>query len=48
MPVTSLADLTKPGLKVAVCQKDVPCGVAAQALFTKNNLTVTPVSEEST
>jgi len=46
VPVTSLADLTKPGAKVVVCQKDVPCGAAAQKLFTQNNLTVTPVSEE--
>ena len=45
-PVTSLADLAKPGVKVVICQKDVPCGVAAAKLFTQNNLTVTPVSEE--
>jgi len=46
VPVTSLADLAKPGVKVVICQKDVPCGAAAQQLFTQNNLTVTPVSEE--
>jgi len=46
VPVTSLADLAKPGVKVVICQKDVPCGAAAQTLFTQNNLTVTPVSEE--
>jgi len=46
VPVTSLADLAKPGVKVVICQKDVPCGAAAQKLFTQNNLTVTPVSEE--
>jgi len=45
-PVTSLADLAKPGVKVVICQKDVPCGAAAAKLFTQNNLTVTPVSEE--
>ncbi len=45
-PVTSLADLAKPGVKVAVCQQDVPCGAAALKLFTQNNLTVTPVSQE--
>ena len=45
-PVTSLADLAKPGVKVVICQKDVPCGAAAATLFTQNNLTVTPVSEE--
>ena len=46
VPVTSLADLANPGVKVAVCQKDVPCGVAADKLFSQNNLTVTPVSQE--
>ena len=46
VPVTSLADLAKPGVKVVICQKDVPCGAAAAKLFTQNNLTVTPVSEE--
>jgi molybdate transport system substrate-binding protein len=45
-PVASLADLAKPGVKVVVCQKDVPCGAAAAKLFTQNNLSVTPVSEE--
>jgi molybdate transport system substrate-binding protein len=44
--VTSLADLAKPGLKVAVCQQAVPCGAAAAKLFAANKLTVTPVSEE--
>ena len=44
--VTSLADLSKPGIKVAVCQKDVPCGVAAQTLFDQNKVTVTPSTEE--
>jgi len=46
VPVASLADLARPGVKVVICQKDVPCGAAAQKLFTQNNLTVTPVSEE--
>jgi len=46
MPVTSLADLAKPGVKVAVCQKDVPCGAAAVKLFDQNKLSVTPVTEE--
>jgi molybdate transport system substrate-binding protein len=45
-PVTSLTDLTKPGVKVAVCQKDVPCGAAAEKLFTQNGLAVTPATLE--
>jgi molybdate transport system substrate-binding protein len=46
VPVTTLADLAKPGVKVAVCQQDVPCGAAALTLFEQNRLTVTPVSQE--
>ena len=47
VPVTSLTDLAKPGVKVAVCQKEVPCGAAALALFEKNSVSVTPASEEA-
>ncbi|MEI6373154.1 MAG: molybdate ABC transporter substrate-binding protein [Actinomycetes bacterium] len=46
IPVTSLADLATPGIKVAVCQIDVPCGATALALFEKNKVTVTPTSQE--
>ena len=45
--VMSVADLGKPGVKVVVCQKEVPCGIAAAAVFAKNKVTVTPVSEEA-
>jgi molybdate transport system substrate-binding protein len=45
-PVASLADLGRPGMKVVVCQPEVPCGAAAQRLFTRNDVAVTPVSEE--
>ena len=45
--VTTLADVAKPTVKVAVCAPAVPCGVAAAALFQKNNLTVTPVTQEA-
>jgi molybdate transport system substrate-binding protein len=44
--VTSLQDLTNPDVKTAVCAADVPCGVAADALFEKNKLAVTPVTRE--
>ena len=47
VPVSSLADLAKPDVKVAVCQPEVPCGVAALTLFEKNQVSVTPVSEEA-
>ncbi len=46
-PVRSLADLARPGVKVAICQPAVPCGAAAQRLFALNQLSVTPVSEEN-
>lgn len=45
-PVTGLADLARPGVKVAVCQEAVPCGAAARTLFARNHLSVTPVSQE--
>jgi molybdate transport system substrate-binding protein len=45
-PVTSLADLANPAVKVAVCAADVPCGVAADTLFAQNSITVTPVTRE--
>jgi len=45
-PVTSLADLANPDVKVAVCAADVPCGTAADKLFEQNSLTVTPVTRE--
>ncbi len=42
--VTGVADLTKPGLKVALCQAQVPCGVTAQQVFDKQKLTVKAVT----
>ncbi len=44
--ITQLSDLAKPGVKVVLCQPQVPCGKVAQEVFTKANLTVKPVSEE--
>lgn len=43
--VTSLADLS--GITLIVCQVEVPCGVAATALFDRNDLDVSPSSYES-
>jgi len=42
--VTGLADL--PGVTLLVCQEQVPCGGAAQRLFEKNSLSVSPASLE--
>ncbi|GAB7041000.1 molybdate ABC transporter substrate-binding protein [Catenuloplanes niger JCM 9533] len=40
--VTGLADLARPGLKVALCAEEVPCGAAAK----RAGVTVTPVTLE--
>lgn len=44
--ITSLKDLTKPGPKVVLCDKTVPCGAAAQKALAASNLKLTPVSYE--
>jgi molybdate transport system substrate-binding protein len=44
--IGSLKDLTKPGLKVALCDKTVPCGAAAHTALTASGLKLTPVSYE--
>lgn len=42
--VATVADLTRPGLKVALCQAQVPCGATAQAVLDKQKLTVKAVT----
>ncbi|MEU2586028.1 molybdate ABC transporter substrate-binding protein [Streptomyces avermitilis] len=44
--VSSLKDLTKSGLKVVLCDKEVPCGAAAQKALDASKLRLTPVSYE--
>ena len=44
--IASLADLAKPGVKVALCQAQVPCGKVAAEVFANAGLTVKPVTEE--
>ncbi|MFE0254385.1 molybdate ABC transporter substrate-binding protein [Streptomyces sp. NPDC059010] len=44
--VASLKDLTKSGLKVVLCDKEVPCGAAAQKALDASKLKLTPVSYE--
>lgn len=44
--ITSLSDLARPGVKVAVCQAQVPCGKVAAEVFADAELTVKPVTEE--
>jgi molybdate transport system substrate-binding protein len=44
--ITAVADLARPGLKVAVCQAQVPCGEAAAKVLANVGARVTPVTEE--
>jgi molybdate transport system substrate-binding protein len=44
--ITSLADLTKPGLKLVICAPAVPCGSAAAKVAKAAGLKFKPVSEE--
>jgi molybdate transport system substrate-binding protein len=44
--IASLKDLTKSGLKVVLCDKEVPCGAAAQKALEASDLKLTPVSYE--
>jgi molybdate transport system substrate-binding protein len=42
--VTSVADLAKSSVKVALCQPQVPCGVIATEVFKNAKITVKPVT----
>jgi len=44
--VDSLDDLADPSVKTAVCQPQVPCGVAAEKAFANAGITVSPVTLE--
>ncbi|HET7476088.1 MAG TPA: molybdate ABC transporter substrate-binding protein [Dermatophilaceae bacterium] len=44
--VDDLSDLAAPGVKVALCQAQVPCGATAAKVFANAGLAVTPVTEE--
>jgi molybdate transport system substrate-binding protein len=44
--ITGVADLAKAGVKVALCEPQVPCGVTARQVFTNAKVTVKPVSLE--
>jgi len=46
--IHSFADLAKPGLRVAVCQSPLPCGVARQRIEDNTGVHLDPTSEEST
>jgi molybdate transport system substrate-binding protein len=44
--ITALSDLDKPGVNVALCAPEVPCGAAARTALAPANLTITPVTLE--
>jgi molybdate transport system substrate-binding protein len=44
--ITTLADLAKPDVKVALCAEQVPCGAAARKALQTAGVTVTPVTLE--
>ncbi|MGW0613825.1 molybdate ABC transporter substrate-binding protein [Streptomyces sp. NPDC002788] len=44
--ISSLKDLTKPGLKVVLCDRTVPCGAAARKALDSGGVKLTPVSYE--
>jgi molybdate transport system substrate-binding protein len=44
--VTGVADLARSGVKVALCQSQVPCGATAAKVFDKAGVTVKPVTLE--
>jgi molybdate transport system substrate-binding protein len=44
--IKGLPDLTKPGLKVALCAEQVPCGAAAKKALAAANVSITPVTLE--
>ena len=44
--IAGLADLAKPGVKVAECAAAVPCGAAAQKALTAAGVKITPVTLE--
>ncbi len=44
--ITAVIDLTRKGVKVALCQAAVPCGSTAAKVFTNAKVTVTAVTQE--
>jgi molybdate transport system substrate-binding protein len=45
--ISSVADLAKSGVKVALCQPQVPCGATAEKVFANAKITVKPVTLEA-
>jgi molybdate transport system substrate-binding protein len=45
--ITQLSDLARPGVKLALCQRAVPCGVTADKVFTNAKFRPTVVTQEA-
>ncbi len=45
--IATVADLAKKGVKVALCQAQVPCGATAESVFGNAKVKVTPVTQEA-
>lgn len=45
--IGQVSDLAEPGVKVALCQAQVPCGATAQQVFGNAGIAVKPVTEEA-
>lgn len=45
--ITGVADLARSGIKLALCQVQVPCGAVAAKVFTNAHLSVEPVTREA-
>ncbi|MGV8979531.1 MAG: molybdate ABC transporter substrate-binding protein [Cellulomonas sp.] len=45
--IAGLSDLAKAGVKVALCQPEVPCGAVAAKVLTAAGVTLTPVTLEA-
>lgn len=44
--IAGLSDLTRPGMKVALCAEQVPCGAAAKKALDAAKVTITPATLE--
>jgi molybdate transport system substrate-binding protein len=45
--IGTVADLAKPGVKVALCEIQVPCGATAEKVFVNAKVVVKPVTREA-
>lgn len=45
--IAAVSDLAKSGVKVALCDAEVPCGVVAAKVFANAHVTVTPAAREA-